>query len=287
MARERAVLWRSQLNAHRQWLRLGFGDHLDLQNKRYEGQVLVGWTFERGSLRNCAFIGCNMSSANLKATSIRGCTFEGGSLEMAKFHESNVADCDFDQVGALGIFVDNARITGCLFRQGTLATVTWRGAVVTRCRFEGTVLRKSQLLDVRFEDCTFVRCDFTGTDWEGVDVSRASFEDCLNGPPRERCAPIGSFPLNLVDVLGEWTSDNGYEVRIERDAVYLKHADHGNPLVLTDAEVIEEAEKVCFQGVEGGLDISIFVRARESGKLELAWLDEIFPASFSLSRRRD
>jgi len=181
--RQRAVLAGSQLTAHRAWLRLGTGEHFDLRDKRYEAQVAVGWTFARGMLQNCAFIRCNLSSANLNGATVNECLFDHADMEMTKFDGALVNNCVFEQAHALGIFVEDARFTGCVFRGGTLATVTWRRTTVSRCRFEGTALRKSRLPETKFVDCRFVGCDFTGTDWQGVDVSGCVFESCIAGPP--------------------------------------------------------------------------------------------------------
>jgi hypothetical protein len=75
-------------------------------------------------------------------------------------------------------------------------------------------------------------------------------------------------------------------VTIERDTVHLTMSTSKYPMVLVAEEVVEKEAEICFYGEVCLEQTSVILRPGGSCRLELSWLDGVFPFRAELNRAR-
>ncbi len=138
--------------------------------------------------------------------------------------ECNLANVQAQRAAVTRVTVENSRLTGIRFHEGTLLDATIRGCRVdlasfgfsrlTRVTFENCMLAQADYLDAQLESVCFHRCDLTRADFRGVRMRRCEFRRCdltgLQGVANLRGAAM-EWP-DIVELAGVWAAALGIEV---------------------------------------------------------------------------
>ena len=153
--------------------------------------------FSSSNMKNCSFIGSELSGLLLRANNMYGCDFRGSELNKSRFQVSNIAndlfnDCQFKAAEFFG-----SNIKNCDFSGADLSDSKFKKCALTQNNMTYTVLNRvtfnaSHIADTIFETtlegCAFENCNFTkvtfqrskliNTFFKGRNLKRIEFIDC-------------------------------------------------------------------------------------------------------------
>lgn len=148
-------------------------------------------------IRNCKFIGSDLTGLLLRSNHIEGCDFRGSDMSKSRIQNSHVAnvlfnDCvlkeaEFAHSTIKGCDLSGAELTGATVRMSEFQKCTMTNAVLQR-----TVFQRSDITEVVFEgvldDCSFDNCSFSkvtfrnatllNTFFKSRNLKRVRFEAC-------------------------------------------------------------------------------------------------------------
>jgi uncharacterized protein YjbI with pentapeptide repeats len=153
--------------------------------------------FSSSNMKNCKFIGSDLSELLLKGNNIEGCDFSGADITGSHIQRSNVSDNVFKECSLIGAEfsqsniercdlsgadLSGALIRGCAFEKNTMTNAVlnrtkFKGSAIDNTVFEGTVQ------DCYFEDCSFSKVTFRNsklinTFFKGPELKKVKFIDC-------------------------------------------------------------------------------------------------------------
>lgn len=137
-----------------------------LDEVRFDGCTLVGWSAADATLRQCAFDdcvfrGCDLSNAKLFDTRLRGVRFE----------RCKLMGVDFGAAYSIGLEV---RFSGCVLSYASFAGMALRELELIECRAHETIFDDADLRDALFTESDLRGARFGGTDLRGADLSEAT-----------------------------------------------------------------------------------------------------------------
>ena len=139
-------------------------------------------TFSDASLPNVAWSGQQAGGVRLQAVRLVNGDLSGARLEKLGLSDCELTRCELANLEGRGtqatrVRVQESRLTGIGFPEGTLRDLLVRG-----CRLDLASFGFAQLIRVTFEDCLMAETSFLGARLEqvrfqGCDLSRADFRE--------------------------------------------------------------------------------------------------------------
>ena len=169
------------------WVNAGFSGLKNLQEK-----------FSSSNMKNCKFVGSELSGLVLNANNVDTCDFSNSDISMSKFQASHLVnnlfkDCSLKDAGFSASHIKNcnfqkADFTGVAFKTSTFAGNIIEGAVMNSVSFNATDI-SDVVFEGTMEDCSFVYCYFSkvafknailkNTFFKCKNLKRIQFTDCL------------------------------------------------------------------------------------------------------------
>ena len=144
--------------------------------------------FSASNLKNCKFVGSDLSGLILKANNVNGCDFTGSNISSSHIKtthlENNIfKDCflqetEFSLSSILGSDFTSADLSGVTIKLGSFKKNSMEMAIMNRVTFNATHISDT-IFSGSMEDCSFVNCDFTRVSFQNVTI-RNTFFKCGN-----------------------------------------------------------------------------------------------------------
>lgn len=153
--------------------------------------------FSSSNMKNCKFIGSDLSDLLLKGNNIEGCDFSGADITGSHIQSSNVSDDVFKDCSLIGAEfsqsniercdlsgadLSGALVRGCSFEKNTMTNTVLNRTKFQRSSIDNTVF-EGTVQDCYFEDCSYSKVTFQNsklinTFFKGPDLKRIKFIDC-------------------------------------------------------------------------------------------------------------
>ncbi|WP_202183115.1 pentapeptide repeat-containing protein [Chitinophaga solisilvae] len=176
--------------------------------------------FAYANMRNCKFIGAEMSGLLLKSNMIDGCDFSrsdmnGSQIQHAHLTGNRFTDCSlqaaaFSDTHIKGCNFSGADLTGAIFRSCALQKSVMEEAVLNRTAFNNTSFA-DLIFQGRLEDCSFDNCGFSrvtfrntilvNTFFKGRSLKQITFIDCQTDRMTYEFLKNGKANLNGITLL--------------------------------------------------------------------------------------
>jgi len=153
--------------------------------------------FGSSNMKNCKFIGSDLSELLLRSNNMEGCdfsesdfsnsqlqnsnlslnAFKNCNLNSAEFSGSNITGCDFSGADLTRAVIKNGGIDKCVMTNAVLNHTTFNAAYIGNIVFEG------KIEDCYFENCGFSKVTFQNTVlintfFKGRSLKKVKFIDC-------------------------------------------------------------------------------------------------------------
>jgi uncharacterized protein YjbI with pentapeptide repeats len=153
--------------------------------------------FGSSNMKNCKFIGSDLSGLVLSGNNVDGCDFSNSDIGNSRIQSSNMANDVFTGCSLKGTEFFKSHLQGCNFSGADLT-----GAIIRSCGFEKNIMTDAVLVRTAFkasglanmvfegtlEDCSFEDCDFSkvtfrdstliNTFFKGGNLKRIKFIAC-------------------------------------------------------------------------------------------------------------
>ncbi len=152
----------------------------------FSGLNGLGEKFGASLIRNCLFVGSELSGLLMGSNHVEQCDFTDAKLDGSRIRSSHIANSQFR----------NASLRGVLFNRSHIQDCDLTGADLTEAEFELSNLQKSILTDIvwshaRFhitqfsdvvlsgsiDNCSFEGCTFTRTTFQNATLTRTFFKN--------------------------------------------------------------------------------------------------------------
>jgi uncharacterized protein YjbI with pentapeptide repeats len=168
----------------------------NMKNCKFIGSELSGLLLKSNNVDSCDFSGSDMSKSHIKSSNLVNNLYKNCSLTETEFSGSNVDRCDFSRANLNGTVFSKSFIYGCDFTGSDLT-----GVVVKSGGFSGASAKSSnavrntiadalwnrisfidsQIADIvftgRLEDCSFENCVFTRVTFQNVSLINTFFKN--------------------------------------------------------------------------------------------------------------
>lgn len=153
--------------------------------------------FSSSNMKNCKFIGSDLSDLLLKGNNIEGCDLSGADLTGSHIQGSNLTRSVFRDCSLIGAELSGSNIeqcdlsgadlSGALIRSSSVEKSTLTNAVLNSTRFHGSSIDhtvfEGAIDSCFFEDCsfskvTFRNCTLSNTFFKGPSLKKIQFVDC-------------------------------------------------------------------------------------------------------------
>lgn len=123
--------------------------------------------FSSSNIKNCKFIGSEMSGLLLSNNNMELCDFTGSTLNQSKFQSSNLLKNNFSHSSFVEATFLRNNIGECNFTE-----TDFTGADFTTVNFEKNILKNAKLKSISFKSSSLSEISFEGT------IEDAHFESC-------------------------------------------------------------------------------------------------------------
>ena len=123
--------------------------------------------FSSSNMKNCKFIGSDLSELLLRGNNIEGCDFSGADMRGSRLQDSHIVSNAFNEAVLKDAQFSNCQMKGC----------DLSGTDLTGATFTSTHFAKNSMTNVRLMRTTFKGTAIADTVFEGI-VEDCYFEDC-------------------------------------------------------------------------------------------------------------
>lgn len=141
--------------------------------------------FGSSNMKNCKFIGSDLSELVLEKNNIELCDFTRSDLRNSKIQSSNLLNNQFTGCSLIDISmyknnVEKCDFTGANFSGAEITTVNFESNVIKDVTWKFTMFKKTNLSNVVFsgtiEDCHFEQCNFYSVKFENATILNTFFK---------------------------------------------------------------------------------------------------------------
>lgn len=156
------------------WENLDFSGLKNLQEK-----------FSSSNIKNCKFIGSDLSELLLKGNNIDGCDFSGSEIINSTFQRSNIANNSFKNCSLKNTEFTGSFITGCDFTNADLTDVVIKSGGFEKSIVTDTIWNRTSFIAIRIanvifegniDDCVFERCSFSKVTFQNATLTNTFFK---------------------------------------------------------------------------------------------------------------
>lgn len=127
--------------------------------------------FSSSNMKNCKFIGSDLSGLLLRGNNIEGCDFSGADITASHIQRSNVSNDVFKGCSFLGAEFSGSNIGGCDFSGADIT-----GGHIQRSNVSHNVFKDCSLVGVELVGSNIGHCDLSGADLTGALIRSSGFE---------------------------------------------------------------------------------------------------------------
>jgi len=141
--------------------------------------------FSGSNLKNCKFLGSELSELILAGNEIENCDFSGSDLRSSKIQASSVCKSDFTKCSLIDAEVKSSDISNCNFLNANFSgsefiTTEFRNNKIEKAVWKLTSFKTSHLADLIFdgtvEDCIFEYCSFSKITFKNATLKNTFFK---------------------------------------------------------------------------------------------------------------
>jgi uncharacterized protein YjbI with pentapeptide repeats len=139
--------------------------------------------FSTSNMKNCKFIGSDLSDLILSANHIEGCDFSNSDFRNSKINASNLANNTFVACSLIDAEITTSELKNCDFSAANCSGMVLHSSELKNCKAENTVWNLSTFKLSHFstlafsgliEDCVFDNCSFSK-----VEFNQAQLRNCF------------------------------------------------------------------------------------------------------------
>lgn len=153
--------------------------------------------FSFSNMKNCKFIGSDLSDLKLNANNIVGCDFSNSNLRNSAFQTSNLKDNNYSNCNLIDTKFSSSEIKHCNFSKANFSRVEFNTSELKNCIVENAIWKLTSfkmteisetLFNGTIEECSFDNCSFskvifknatlTNTFFNGKKLKGIQFIDC-------------------------------------------------------------------------------------------------------------
>ncbi|GGD44215.1 hypothetical protein GCM10011514_05200 [Emticicia aquatilis] len=168
------------------WVNVDFSGLKNLQEK-----------FSFSNMKDCKFLGSDLSGLILKNNNFDGCDFSGSTIFRSHFLKNNLANnsfkgCLLNETEFSGSYIYNCDLTETDLTDVTIKSGGFEKNIITNTVWNRTLFFDTRIVNVVFEgvikDCSFEKCNFSKVTFQNVklintffkynDLKRIKFIDC-------------------------------------------------------------------------------------------------------------
>lgn len=168
------------------WVNVDFSGLKNLQEK-----------FSFSNMKDCKFLGSDLSGLILKNNNFDGCDFSGSTIFRSHFLKNNLANnsfkgCLLNETEFSGSYIYSCDLTQTDLTDVTIKSGGFEKNIITNTVWNRTLFLDTRIVNVVFEgvikDCSFEKCNFSKVTFQNVklintffkynDLKRIKFIDC-------------------------------------------------------------------------------------------------------------
>ncbi|QHT71480.1 helix-turn-helix domain-containing protein [Rhodocytophaga rosea] len=140
---------------------------------------------DSSNLKNCKFMGSDLSGILLKSNSIEKCDFTGTDLRNSKIQSSSLKDTKFDNCSLIDAEFSKTSVKNCSFSSTNFSGAEFFGAnfqssIVENAVWKHTSFKETAISDIVFqglmEDCAFEFCAFSKVVFKNMTLKHTFFK---------------------------------------------------------------------------------------------------------------
>jgi uncharacterized protein YjbI with pentapeptide repeats len=141
--------------------------------------------FSASNIKNCKFVGSDLSGLTLGSNNIELCDFAASDLRNSKIQSSNLLNNQFNNCAFIDAVLVKNNIEKCDFSAANFSGaeflgVNFEGNIVKDAVWKHTLFKNTNFSNVVFEgsieDCNFEHCGFYGVKFEGATILNTFFK---------------------------------------------------------------------------------------------------------------
>ncbi len=155
-------------------------------NADFSGLKNLNDKFGFSNMKNCKFIGSDLSGLVLKSNHIDGCDFSNSDISKSHFQRSHLNNNTFTDCSLRDAEISMSDIQNCDFSQAdfsgtTFKSGTFRKNVTTNAVWNQATFNEMHLSDITFngeiEDCSFENCSFSKVVFQNATLLNTFFKN--------------------------------------------------------------------------------------------------------------
>lgn len=154
-------------------------------NADFSGLINLKEKFGSANMKNCKFVGSEMSGLILKINNVDTCDFSNSDLSKSKIENSHMVnnqfkDCSLKDVEIIASYIKNcnfqkADFTGITFKSSTFEHNIIKEAIWNSASFNTTNI-SNIIFEGMIEDCSFEYCSFTKVSFKNAILKNTFFK---------------------------------------------------------------------------------------------------------------
>lgn len=141
--------------------------------------------FGTSNMKNCKFIGSDLSDLTLKANNIVGCDFSNSDMRNSKIQASNLSNNQFIECSLIDAEFSASEIKNCNFSKTNFSGVELKTTELKNCIVENAIWKLSTfelshisdtVVNGRIEDCSFDNCSFSKVTFKNATILNTFFK---------------------------------------------------------------------------------------------------------------
>ncbi|WP_290870822.1 pentapeptide repeat-containing protein [Flavobacterium sp.] len=156
------------------WVDADFSGLKDLKDK-----------FSSSNIKNCKFIGSDLSSLTFKGNEISDCDFSQADIRNGKVYSSEILKTTFSNTSLIDAEFQQSEIKNCNFNKANLSGAEFINSNFQKNTIENAVLKHTSFKNIGFveivfsgniEDCSFENCSFKNVKFQNATILNSFFK---------------------------------------------------------------------------------------------------------------
>ncbi len=192
------------------------------ENVDFSGLKNLQEKFSSSNVKNCQFIGSDLSGLILKSNNMESCDFSGSTINQSQFIKSHLAknvfkNCSFHETEFTGSYVSDSD-----FSHADFTEMSFKSGGFEKNNLEGATWKHSSFLETRIanlvfegtlEDCFFERCSFSKVSFQNAkllncffkynELKRIQFVNCVADRITYELLKSGNADVSGISILTE------------------------------------------------------------------------------------
>lgn len=173
--------------------------------------------FSSSNMKNCKFIGSDLSGILLKSNNVENCDFSGSNISKSQMQNSNLVGNQYIGSNMSGLQLKSNNISKSDFTGANLSN-----GIIHTTNFDSNQFKKCDLKETEFITSHIYACDFSGADFSGAKFKTGGFGK--NTIADVRWNRTSFVTMWLTDLVFEGTLDDCYFENCDFKRVTFKNS---------------------------------------------------------------